>query len=44
MARFLGGLNRDVQDKLEMYHYMEIEEMLHKMILVERQLKMKGPS
>ncbi|XP_019092325.1 PREDICTED: uncharacterized protein LOC109129137 [Camelina sativa] len=42
MARFMSGLNRDVQDRLEMEHYVEIEEMLHKAILVEKQLKRKS--
>ncbi|XP_056854340.1 uncharacterized protein LOC130503799, partial [Raphanus sativus] len=44
MSRFLGGLNREIQDKVEMQHYVEIEEMLHKAILVEQQLKRKGHS
>ncbi|XP_019096023.1 PREDICTED: uncharacterized protein LOC104779116 [Camelina sativa] len=42
MARFMSGLNRDVQDRLEMEHYVELEEMLHKAILVEKQLKRKS--
>ncbi|WZZ02843.1 hypothetical protein YC2023_088764 [Brassica napus] len=41
MARFLGGLNREIQDNVEMQHYVEIEEMLHKAILVEQQVKRK---
>ncbi|WZY99598.1 hypothetical protein YC2023_071927 [Brassica napus] len=44
MARFLGGLNREIQDSVEMHHYVEIEEMLHNAILVENQLKRKGNS
>ncbi|XP_033141136.1 uncharacterized protein LOC103847683 [Brassica rapa] len=44
MARFLGGLNREIQDNVEMQHYVEIEEMLHKAILVEQQVKRKGHS
>ncbi|KAF8111938.1 hypothetical protein N665_0070s0008 [Sinapis alba] len=42
MSRFLGGLNREIQDNVEMQHYVEIEDMLHKAILVEQQLKRKG--
>ena len=42
MARFLGGLNREIQDSVEMQHYLEMEEMLHKAILVEQQVKTKG--
>ncbi|XP_056864141.1 uncharacterized protein LOC130511252 [Raphanus sativus] len=41
MARFLGGLNCEIQDSVEMQHYIEIEEMLHKAILVEQQIKRK---
>ncbi|XP_013688944.1 uncharacterized protein LOC106392685 [Brassica napus] len=44
MSRFLGGLNREIQDNLEMQQYVEIEEMLHKAMLVEQQFKRKGPS
>ncbi|KAF8112893.1 hypothetical protein N665_0059s0031 [Sinapis alba] len=44
MSRFLGGLNREIQDNVEMRHYVEIEDMLHKAILVEQQLKRKGHS
>lgn len=44
MARFLGGLNRDIQDQIEMQHYVELEEMLDKAILVEQQLKRKNSS
>ncbi|XP_024013092.1 uncharacterized protein LOC112087299 [Eutrema salsugineum] len=39
MSRFLGGLNREIEDRLEMQQYEEIEEMLHKAILIEQQLK-----
>ncbi|KAF8084784.1 hypothetical protein N665_0700s0002 [Sinapis alba] len=44
MSLFLGGLNREIQDNVEMQHYVEIEEMLHKAIPVEQQLKWKGHS
>ncbi|KAG7547976.1 Integrase catalytic core [Arabidopsis suecica] len=44
MSRFLGGLNRDIQDRLETQHYVELEEMLHKAILFEQQLKRKNNS
>lgn len=36
MARFLSGLNSEFQDKLELEHYVELEDMLHKAILVEQ--------
>ena len=42
MARFLNGLNRDIANVVELQHYMELEDMLHMVIKVERQLKRKG--
>lgn len=44
MSRLLGGLSLDIQDRLEMHHYVDLEEILHKAILVEQQLKRKGSS
>ncbi|KAF8088611.1 hypothetical protein N665_0534s0001 [Sinapis alba] len=41
MARFLAGLNRDVQDILELQEYVDIYELLHKAILIEKQMKRK---
>jgi hypothetical protein len=29
MARFLLGLNREIHDKVEMQHYVELEDMVH---------------
>ncbi|KAG7543275.1 Reverse transcriptase domain [Arabidopsis thaliana x Arabidopsis arenosa] len=42
MARFLSGMNRELQDRMEMQTYDTIEEMLHKAILVEQQLRRKS--
>ena len=42
MARFLNGLNRDIANVVELQHYVELEDMLHMAIKVERQLKRKG--
>jgi RNA-splicing ligase RtcB len=39
MARFLIGLNREIHDKVEMQHYLELEDMVHMAIKVEQQLK-----
>ena len=39
MARFLLGLNREIQDKVDMQHYVELEDMVHMAIKVEQQLK-----
>jgi hypothetical protein len=42
MARFLSGLNRDIANVIELQHYVEIEDMVHMALKVERQLKRKG--
>ena len=42
MARFLNGLNQDIANVVELQHYVELENMVHMAIKVERQLKMKG--
>ncbi|WZZ64683.1 hypothetical protein YC2023_076053 [Brassica napus] len=44
MARFLTGLNRDIQDRMELQEYDNMEQMLHKTILIEQQVKRKGIS
>lgn len=44
MARFLSGLSREIHDIIEMQAYDDIEEMLHKAILVEQQIKRRGYS
>ncbi|XP_062083589.1 uncharacterized protein LOC133789956, partial [Humulus lupulus] len=43
MARFLSGLNREIADPIELHHYVELEDLVHMAIKVERQLK-KGSS
>ena len=42
MARFLNGLNRDIANMVELQHDVELEDMVHMAIKVERQLKRKG--
>ncbi|KAK4567280.1 hypothetical protein RGQ29_003193 [Quercus rubra] len=42
MARFLNGLNQDIANVVELQHYVELEDMVHMAIKVERQLKKKG--
>ena len=44
MARFIGGLNKEIADVVELQHYVEMEELLYKAIKVERQLTSKGTS
>ncbi|RDY03864.1 hypothetical protein CR513_12481, partial [Mucuna pruriens] len=44
MARFIGGLKKEIADVVDLKHYMEIEDLLHKAIQVKRQLKSKSSS
>ena len=44
MARFLGGLHKEIASVVELHHYVELEDMLHMAIKVERQLKKKSTS
>ncbi|RDX93879.1 hypothetical protein CR513_23802, partial [Mucuna pruriens] len=38
MARFIGGLKKEITDVVKLQHYMEIEDLPHKAIEVERKL------
>jgi len=42
MTRFLSGLNSDIRDIIELYEYVEMEDLLHKANQVEQQLKRKS--
>jgi len=42
MARFLGGLNTDIRDIVELQEFVEIDDLIHKATQVEEQLKRKG--
>ena len=44
MAMFLNGLNQDIANVVELQHYVELEDMVHMAMKVERQLKRKGPA
>ncbi|CAA7060983.1 unnamed protein product [Microthlaspi erraticum] len=44
MSRFIGGLNQEIQDVVEMQNCVGLESMLHKAVLAEQQLKRKAPS
>ena len=44
MARFIGGLKKEIVDVVELQHYVEMEDLLHKFIQVERQLKAMSTS
>ncbi|KAK7379836.1 hypothetical protein VNO78_34256 [Psophocarpus tetragonolobus] len=42
MARFLSGLNHDIRDVVELQEFVEMEDLLHKAIQVEQQIKRKS--
>ena len=42
MARFLNGLNREIANMVDLQHYVEIEEKVHKAIKIELQIKRRG--
>ena len=44
MAQFLSGHNRDIQDRMELQEYGSVEQMLHKAILIEQQVKRRSYS
>ena len=35
MARFLAGLNREIQNVVELQHCVELEDMVHMAIKIE---------
>ena len=42
MTRFLVGLNREIQNVVELQHYVELEDMVHMAIKIENQVKRRG--
>lgn len=42
MARFLSGLNHDIRDVVELQEFVEMEDLLHKAIQVEQQIKRRN--
>ena len=41
MVRLLQGLNHEIADIVELQHYVDVEDMVHMAIKVEKQLKQK---
>jgi hypothetical protein len=41
MTRFFNGMNKDIANVIELQHYVEVEDMVHMALKVERQLKKK---
>ena len=44
MVRFLIGLNQEIQNVVELQHYVELEDMVHMAIKIENQVKRRGIS
>ena len=44
MVRFLAGLNQEIQNVVEFQHYVDLEDMVHTTIKIEKQLKKRGSS
>jgi len=42
MARFLKGLNHEVTNVVELQHYIELEDIMHIAMKVERKIKRRG--
>jgi hypothetical protein len=42
MARFLDGLNRDINNMVNLQHYIKIENMVHIATQIKRLSKRKG--
>jgi type II secretory pathway component PulJ len=42
MHRFINGLNYDITHIVESHNYMELEEMMHMAVKVDKQLKREG--
>ncbi|XP_010546474.1 PREDICTED: uncharacterized protein LOC104818554 [Tarenaya hassleriana] len=42
MERFIGGLNQEIQDRVETQHYVEMEDLLHFAIKFRNQIKRRG--
>ena len=44
MSRFLNGLNLDIRDIVELQEYVELDDLLHKAVQIEQQLRRKSAS
>jgi hypothetical protein len=42
MARFINGINHDIVHIMELHHYVELDEMVHMVVKMKKQLKQKG--
>ncbi|RDY08765.1 hypothetical protein CR513_06970, partial [Mucuna pruriens] len=44
ISRFIGGLKNEIANMVKLQHYMEIKDLMHKAVQVEKQLKSKSSS
>ena len=44
IERFLEGLNLEIQNVVELQHYVKLEDMVHMAIKIENQVKRRGSS
>ena len=42
MARFLAGLNKEIADRVDLQPYVDLDEMVHLAIKIEKQLQGRG--
>jgi hypothetical protein len=42
MARFINDINHDIVHIMELHHYVELDEMVHMVVKMKKQLKQKG--
>jgi hypothetical protein len=42
MARFLNRLNKEIANVVELQHYIKLEDKVHMVTKVERQIKRRG--
>lgn len=42
MAQFLSGLNQEISHIVQLNHYVELEDIVHMVIKVDRQFKRRG--
>lgn len=42
MVRFINGLHKEIADVVELQHHVELEDLVHLSIKVEKQLKTRG--
>lgn len=42
MVRFLNELNKEIDNIVELQHYMKIDDMIHMVVKIEKQFRRKG--